>query len=174
VLTISTVVKVTNLIRGFQVQDVLDRIQRKARTVETFAGIVQDGLAVKNHLTTQVIEKVTTKTQVEVEEIHGDVSSIRQVVHGLDDKCAKLDSNIVGLRSLISEQINDALASKNGMFQMLKDVVSGIRAHPFLWKIGVLKLNSFCMQGAEAAACEETHLGRLYAGHISPAAHCFT
>jgi phage shock protein A len=171
-----TVAKVTSLFRGFQVQDILDCIRRKARGVEMFARNLQDGLLVKNYLATKEVQKMTATTQVQVEEIYEGVSAMDQVVRGLDDQCQEInssiaelknclatkeaqkmkaatqvqveeiyegvsvmdhivrglddqrqeiDSNIDELKDFISDQINDALASKNGMFQMLKDVVSG-------------------------------------------------
>jgi hypothetical protein len=119
------VAKVTSLFRGFQVQDILDCIQRKAKGVEVFARNLQDGLAVKNYLATKAIQKTTATTQVQVKEIYEGITAMDQVVRGLDDRCQEIDSNIIKLKDFISEQINDALASKNGMFQMLKDVVSG-------------------------------------------------
>jgi hypothetical protein len=124
------VAKVTSLFRGFRVQDILDCIQRKVRGVEVFARNLQDGLVVKNYLATTEVQKMTATTQVQVEKIYGGVSAMDQVVRGLDDRCQEIDSNIVELKDFISEQINDALASKNGMFQMLKDFVSGKVTHP--------------------------------------------
>jgi hypothetical protein len=105
------VAKVTSLFRGFQVQDILNCIQRKARGVEAYAKTLEDGFVVKNYLVTKEVQKTTATTQVQVDEIHG--------------RCQEIGSNIVELKGFITEQINDALASKNGMFQMLKDVVSG-------------------------------------------------
>jgi hypothetical protein len=125
-----TVAKVTSLFRGFQVQDILDCIKRKARGVELFARNLQDELIVKNYLATQSVQKVTATTQLKVEEIYEGVLAMDKVVRGLNDRWQGIDSNIVELKDFISEQINDALASKNGMFQMLKDVVSSKLAHP--------------------------------------------
>lgn len=86
---------------------------------------LQDGLIEKNYLATKEVQKVTTATQVQVTEIREGVTAMDQAVRGLDNRFQEIDSNIVELKDFISEQINDALASKNGMFQMLKDVVSG-------------------------------------------------
>jgi len=58
-------------------------------------------------------------------EIRDGVTAMDQAVRGLDNRFQEIDSNIVELKGFISERINDALASKNRMFQMLKDVVSG-------------------------------------------------
>jgi hypothetical protein len=93
--------------------------------VEVFARILQDRLAVKNYLTTSAVHKVTATTQLQVEEIYQGMSAMDQVVRGIDGRCQEVNSNIAELKDFISEQIKDALASKNGMFQMLKDVVSG-------------------------------------------------
>jgi hypothetical protein len=124
------VAKMTCLFRGFRVQDILDCIQRKARGVEAFARNLQDGLVVKSYLATQEVQKTTTSTHVQVREIYEGVTAMDQAVRGLDNRCQEIDSNIIELKDFISEQINDALASKNGMFQMLKDVVSGKVASP--------------------------------------------
>ncbi|KAN0091876.1 hypothetical protein V8E51_017723 [Hyaloscypha variabilis] len=116
--------KMTCLFRGFRVQDILDCIQRKARGVEAFARNLQDGLVVKSYLATQEVQKTTTSTHVQVREIYEGVTAMDQAVRGLDNRCQEIDSNIIELKDFISKQINDALTSKNGMFQMLKDVVS--------------------------------------------------
>lgn len=124
-LIMYTAAKVTSLFRGFLVQDILDCIKRRARAVEVFAKNLQDRLVVKNYLVTNAIHSVAATTQMQVEEIYQGVSAMDQVVRGMDSRCQETNSNIVELKDFISEQIKDALASKNGMFQMLKDVVSG-------------------------------------------------
>jgi hypothetical protein len=93
--------------------------------LEAFARNLQDGLIVKNYHATQDVKKTTESTHVQVQEIYEGITAMDQAVRGLDDQYQRIDSNIVELKDFISEQINDALASKNGMFQMLKDVVSG-------------------------------------------------
>jgi hypothetical protein len=93
--------------------------------VEACGRNLQDGLIEKNYLATEEVQKVTTTTQVQVMEIRDGVTAMDQAVRGLDNRFQEIDSNIVELKDFISEQINDALASKNVMFQMLKDVVSG-------------------------------------------------
>jgi len=98
--------------------------------VEVYARNLQDGLVIKNYLATKDVQKMTATAQVKVEEIYEGVSAIDQVVRGMDNRCQEIDSNIVELKDFISKQINDALATKNGMFQMLKDVVSGKVARP--------------------------------------------
>jgi hypothetical protein len=92
--------------------------------VEACGRNLQDGL-IENYLATEEVQKVTTTTQVKVMEIRDGVTAMDQAVRGLDNRFQEIDSNIVELKDFISEQINDALASKNRMFQMLKDVVSG-------------------------------------------------
>lgn len=118
--------KVTSLFRGFRIQEILDCIQRKSQAVENYARTLQDGLTVENYLIAKAVHKTTEKTQQHVEGIHQNLTAMDQVVRGIDDRCQKFDSNFVDLKEFIAAQINDALASKNGMFQMLKDVVSGI------------------------------------------------
>ena len=119
------VAKVTCVFRGFRVQDILHCIQREAKRLEAFARNLQDGLVVKNYHATQDVKKTTESTHVQIQEISEGITAMNQAVRGLDDQYQRIDSNIVELKDFISEQINDALASKNGMFQMLKDVVSG-------------------------------------------------
>jgi methyl-accepting chemotaxis protein len=120
----------TCLFRGFRVQDILNCIQRKAGAVETCARKLQDEVVVKNYLTTREVQKATATTQVKVDEIYEGVTAMNNAVRGLDSRYQEIDSNIVELKDFISEQISDALASKNGMFQMLKDVVSGMIHRP--------------------------------------------
>ena len=162
-----TVSKVTSLFRGFRVQDILDCIQRKARGVEGFARNLQDGLVVKNYLATKAVQKTTATTQVRAEEIYEGVSGMDQAVRGLDDRCQEIDSHIVELKDFISEQINDALASKNGMFQMLKEVVSGKQARPRSRAIAMLIPDSFSMRRAGAGAYDEAHMDHLFSEPVS-------
>ena len=121
----STVAKVTCLFRGLRVPDILDCIQRTALGVKDCARNLRDNLIVKNYFATTEVQKTTASTYVRVGEIYEGVTVMDQAVRGLNNRCQQIDSDIVELKDFISEQIKDALASKNGLFQMLKDVVSG-------------------------------------------------
>jgi hypothetical protein len=90
-----------------------------------FARNLQDDLVVKNYFATKEVQKMTATTQMQVKETYEGVLAMDQVVRGLDNRCHEIDTNIVELKDFISDQINDALANKNGTFRMLKDYVSG-------------------------------------------------
>lgn len=118
VLMICAVAKMSSLFRDFRCQDILKVIHIKASKVEMSARNVQDGLVVENYLVTKEVEKTTTRTE-------GKVEQMQESVRGLDNKIQEVDAALEKLNDLLSNQINDALASKNSLYQMLESYVSG-------------------------------------------------
>jgi hypothetical protein len=116
------VTKVTNPFRGFKAEELLSFIQRIARRLENYAHELQESLVVDIYHDTEVIKKTTNNVQVHVKEIHQSISDVwdMSVQHE-----ARMDSRIDELKDFCARQITCALESQNGLYQMLRDVVSG-------------------------------------------------
>lgn len=122
VLMKCTVAKVTNPFRGFKAGQLLSLIQTSATRLEAYARDLQDSLVVEIYHGTEIIKKNTNKVQVHVEEIHQSISDVRDMNAQYGER---MDSRIDELKDFCARQITDALESQNGLYQMLKGVVSG-------------------------------------------------
>jgi hypothetical protein len=127
VLMKCTVAKVTNPFRGFKAEELLSLIQGSARRLEAYARYLQDSLVIEIYHDTEVIKKTTDNVQVHVEEIHQGISDVRDMNAQYGER---MDSRINELKDFCTRQITYALESQNGLYQMLKDVVSGELSRP--------------------------------------------
>jgi hypothetical protein len=117
-----TVTKVTCPFRSFEAEELLSLIQRSARRLEAYTRDLQDSLVVEIYHDTEVIKKTTKNVQEHVKEIHQSISDVRN----MNAQCGeRMDSCINELRDFYARQITYALESQNGLYKMLKDVVSG-------------------------------------------------
>jgi hypothetical protein len=124
-----TVAKVTSPFRGFKAEELLSLIQRCARRLEAYARDLQDSLVVEIYHDTEVIKKTTNNVQVHVKEIHQNISDVRDMNAQYGER---MDTRIDELKDFCARQISLALESQNGLYQMLKDVVSGERSYTWI------------------------------------------
>ena len=122
-----TVAKVTSPFRGFEAEELLSLIERSARQLEAYARNLQESLVVDIYHDTEVIKKTTNNVQVHVKEIHQSISYVRDMNAQHEER---MDSRINELKDFCARQITYALESQNGLYQMLKDVVSGELLRP--------------------------------------------
>lgn len=117
-----TVSKVTCPFRGFKAEELLLLIQRSARRLEVYTRDLQDSLVVEIYHDTEVIKRTTNNVQEHVKEIHQSISDVRDMNAQYGER---MESYINELRDSYARQITYAHESQNGLYKMLKEVVSG-------------------------------------------------
>ncbi|RDW60319.1 hypothetical protein BP5796_11925 [Coleophoma crateriformis] len=120
--------KLTNPFRGFKVEELLPCIQQSAMRLEAHARDLRESLIVEIYHDTEVIRKTSNAVQLRIEEIHKSVSAVGQDFRDMSTQNEqheeRMDSRVNDLKEFCAQQIRYALGSQNGLFQMLKDVVS--------------------------------------------------
>jgi hypothetical protein len=120
------VTKITSPLRGFRADELLSRIHRSSKKVENLARDLQDNLAVETYYDAEIIKETTRNTEVHVKEIKESITAVGKDIRELNVwQEERMDSHMEELKQFCARQIEDALASQNGLFHMLKDVVSG-------------------------------------------------
>ena len=121
--------------KGFKVDELLSYVQRSARRLEAHAQVLKDDLIVKIYHGTESVKETSNDVQVRVKEIHRSVSAVGQNVRNISARYEqheeRIGSRIDELKDFWEQQIQDALASQNGLFQMLRDVVNGELPCPY-------------------------------------------
>lgn len=125
-LIVNVVAKFIDPFRGFKAEDLLLCIQKSARRLEAYARDLQDRLVVDIYHDTDHIKHTADNVQVQVKEIRQSLSDVHQDVRGISVQCEEImGSQIEDLKQFCARQIDYALESKNGLFQMLTEFVSG-------------------------------------------------
>ncbi|RDW84236.1 hypothetical protein BP6252_01826 [Coleophoma cylindrospora] len=120
--------KLTNPFRGFKVEELLPCIQQSAMRLEAHARDLRESLIVEIYHDTEVIRKTSNAVQLRIGEIQKSVSAVGQDFRDMyaqyEQHEERMDSRVDDLKEFCAKQIRYALGSQNGLFQMLKDVVS--------------------------------------------------
>lgn len=110
----SIVAKLIGPFRRLTAEELISLIKRSAAKVESCASNLRDDMIVGNFWVAKDVQKTSQVIQVNVEEINDGMSIVDQRLMQLQER-----------QHYMSQQLEDAMTSQNGLFDVLQDFVFG-------------------------------------------------